>query len=76
MREAPTISTPSNSAPAPLPRIGYDAEEAAQIVGISRATLFRELRAGRGPRSFTVRGRRLFTMEALQAYAASLESAA
>lgn len=70
------VATPSDKAPAPLPRLGYSAEEAAEIVGVSRETLYREMRAGRGPKSFTVRGRRLFTFEALQDYATSLQSVA
>lgn len=64
-------TTPPKTEAAPLPRVGYSIEESANILGVSRITLMRELSDGRGPVSFFVRGRRLFTLEALQDYAVS-----
>lgn len=57
-----------------LPRLGYSLEEAAEILGVSLPTLFRELKEGRGPGSFVIRRRRLFSLEALREYASSRQT--
>lgn len=69
------VAHPSENAPTPLPRVGYSIEEAAEILGVSRITLLRELSGGGGPASFTVRRRRLFTLQALEEYALNRQCA-
>ena len=40
-------------------------DEAAAIAGIGRGTLYAEIKAARGPVTFTIRGRRLVLVEEL-----------
>lgn len=48
------------------PREALSIGEAAQAVGLGRATLYELLRDGRGPQTFTVGRRRLVRVEALR----------
>jgi excisionase family DNA binding protein len=63
--------TPAPSASAPQERLAYGVDEAAACLGLSRATIYREVEAGRlMPKKC---GRRtLFTREELLAFVRSL----
>lgn len=48
--------------------------EAAAVAGIGRVLLYREIKEGRGPATFTIGGRRLIRMEELNRWLKSIES--
>jgi excisionase family DNA binding protein len=44
---------------APIERLGYSIEECAASIGISRPTIYRMIKDGKGPKITDVRGRRI-----------------
>ena len=56
-------------------RAAYSVEEFCRRNNICKATLYAEIRAGRGPRTFKVRGRRIITADAERDWHAAREAA-
>ncbi len=61
------------NAGAELPRIAYSINEAAEASGLSRAFIYAEWHAGRGPPRVKVGKRTLIMVDALRSWLASLE---
>ena len=55
------------------PRLAYSVNEAAKVSGLSRAFIYAEWQAGRGPRKVKAGRRTLITAEALASWLRSLE---
>jgi len=57
----------------PPPKLAYSIEEAAEVTGLSRAFIYAEWQAGRGPRKAKVGKRTLILDESLRSWLKSLE---
>ena len=55
--------------------IALTVKDAAKAIGISKATLYREIRAGRGPKTTQVAGCRVVAVEELQKWFESCPTA-
>lgn len=60
-------------APATISKLAYSIEEAAEVTGLSRAFIYAEWQAGRGPRKAKVGSRTLILDESLRSWLRSLE---
>jgi predicted DNA-binding transcriptional regulator AlpA len=58
-----------------LPKLAYSPKEAAEVVSLSRAFLYNEWSAGRGPKKIKIGRRTLITDEALREWLRSLQHA-
>ncbi len=56
-----------------LPKIAYSINEAAEASGLSRAFIYAEWQAGRGPRKVKAGKRTLIMVDALRSWITSLE---
>lgn len=58
-----------------LPKVAYSIEEAAEVTSLSRAFIYAEWQAGRGPTRAKVGKRTIITDESLRSWLRSLEHA-
>lgn len=58
-----------------LPKLAYSIEEAALVTSLSRAFIYAEWQAGRGPSKVKIGKRTLITDESLRSWLRSLERA-
>ncbi len=56
-----------------LPKVAYSIEEAAEVTSLSRAFIYAEWQAGRGPTKVKIGKRTLITDESLRTWLRSLE---
>jgi len=56
-----------------LPKLAYSISQAAEASGLSRAFIYAEWQAGRGPRKVKAGKRTLIMVDALRSWLASLE---
>ena len=67
-----TNETPDEHLAAALPKLAYSIEEAAVVTSLSRAFIYAEWQAGRGPSNVNVGQRTLITDESLRSGLRSL----
>jgi excisionase family DNA binding protein len=68
-----TPDTPSKSCRTELSPIAVSIDEAARLVGISRASLYKAIKHGFGPATATICGRRVVRVEELYRWVRSRE---
>jgi excisionase family DNA binding protein len=60
----------------PIERTAYTIEESAASIGVSRATIYRLIKEGRGPKITHLGGRRIITIDHHREFVRSLSEAA